>query len=537
MESGAREYAAIEKLLETEPFIICPVHGDSMYPFINEDRDFVRLEKPHGVLAPYDLPLYRRPSGKLVLHRIIEVHRGYYVICGDNRGFRENVPYDWVVAVSTGVIRDGRYIAADSEEYRHYLDENVIGVVPETRRVRRKILNEWYTVLSLCSALLGRGGARIYEDCYPPRLMQILRKLSLASALVPCFPESLSEKLGREVQTLRSETAALRAEERRILAALAGAGISLVSLDLWHADPRLDGVCGGAGLGSALVSASDAERAETVMRSLGYECQKARDGGIVCRRTDTDGNGSDRKMPERKVSSGAVSGAYCTAAEAFVIYSDAALPPYFSLSAISDRSRECGYTCCDLSSVVGCVGSVDADECRDAADSRCDCDTECRRGVSDECSPGGEKLILPQRRDLLELMCAGYVGRYLPIVTSLVAALWRGELSNDSDNNETDRMYDSVKKALESDIFAEPYPDYKALCTVFGYAGIPISDAPSESEKRIAARMSTPLGRIFPPLSVMQNYYPVLYSAPVLLPACWCRRMLGAAAGRILRRK
>ena len=200
MESGAREYAGIEKLLETEPFIICPVHGDSMYPFINEDRDFVRLEKPHGVLAPYDLPLYRRPSGKLVLHRIIEVHRGYYVICGDNRSFRENVPYDWVVAVSTGVIRDGRYIAADSEEYKQYLEENVVGVVPETRRVRRKILNEWYTVLSLCSALLGRGRSKIYEDCYPPRLMQILRKLSLASALAPCFPETVSEKLGREVQ-------------------------------------------------------------------------------------------------------------------------------------------------------------------------------------------------------------------------------------------------------------------------------------------------------------------------------------------------
>ena len=217
MESGAREYAGIEKLLETEPFIICPVHGDSMYPFINEDRDFVRLEKPHGVLAPHDLPLYRRPSGKLVLHRIIEVHRGYYVICGDNRSFRENVPYDWVVAVSTGVIRDGRYIAADSEEYKQYLEENVVGVVPETRRVRRKILNEWYTVLSLCSALLGRVRSKIYEDCYPPRLMQILRKLSLASALAPCFPETVSEKLGREVQSLRDETAALRAEERRIL--------------------------------------------------------------------------------------------------------------------------------------------------------------------------------------------------------------------------------------------------------------------------------------------------------------------------------
>ena len=538
MESGAREYAGIEKLLETEPFIICPVHGDSMYPFINEDRDFVRLEKPHGVLAPYDLPLYRRPSGKLVLHRIIEVHRGYYVICGDNRSFRENVPYDWVVAVSTGVIRDGRYIAADSEEYKQYLEENVVGVVPETRRVRRKILNEWYTVLSLCSALLGRGRSKIYEDCYPPRLMQILRKLSLASALAPCFTETVSEKLGREVRSLHDETAALRAEERRILAALAGADISLVSLDLWHADSRLDGVCGGAELGSALVSASDAERAETVMRSLGYECKRARDGGTVCHRTDTNGNAQDRKVPERKVSSGAVSGSYCDAAEAFVIYSDAALPSCFSLSAIIDRARKCGYSRCDLSGVVGRVGSVDADECRDAVDTRCDDGgTECRRIGSDDCSPGGEKLILPQKRDLLELMCAGYVGRYLPIVTSLVAALWRGELSNSSENNETEHMYDTAKKTLESDMFAEPYPDYKALCAAFGYAGIPTSDAPSENEKRIAARMSTPLGRIFPPLSVMQNYYPVLYSAPVLLPACWCWRMLGAAAGRILRRK
>ena len=46
----------VEQALEKEPFIICPVHGDSMFPFINEDSDFVRLEKPHGVLAPYDLP-------------------------------------------------------------------------------------------------------------------------------------------------------------------------------------------------------------------------------------------------------------------------------------------------------------------------------------------------------------------------------------------------------------------------------------------------------------------------------------------------
>ena len=125
-----------------------------------------------------------------------------------------------------------------------------------------------------CSALLGRGRSKIYEDCYPPRLMQILRKLSrIGSCTV--FPETVSEKLGREVQSLHDETAALRAEERRILAALAEADISLVSLDLWHADSRLDGVCGGAGLGSALVSASDAERTETVMRSLGYECKKS----------------------------------------------------------------------------------------------------------------------------------------------------------------------------------------------------------------------------------------------------------------------
>ena len=128
----------VEQALEKEPFIICPVHGDSMFPFINEDSDFVRLEKPHGVLAPYDLPLYRRPNGKLVLHRIIEVRRGYYVICGDNRSFRETVPYEWVVAVSTGVIKDGRYIAADSDEYRKYLEENVIGVFPRSDRLNTR---------------------------------------------------------------------------------------------------------------------------------------------------------------------------------------------------------------------------------------------------------------------------------------------------------------------------------------------------------------------------------------------------------------
>ena len=502
MQSGTKEYSGIVQALEKEPFVICPVHGDSMYPFINEDRDFVRLEKPSGVLAQYDLPLYRRPGGKLVLHRIIEVREGYYVICGDNRSSREIVPYDWVVAVSTGVIKDGRYISADSAEYRDYLQKNVIGVEPEKRVVRHKILGEWHTVLSLCSAMLGHGAVTVREDCFMPRLFRILRSLSLADLLYPYLPSESQQTLEGDFLALCSETENLRAEEKRILNALTGAGISLALLGLWHSDPRLVGVYGSARIGTVLVREEDCDAVDSVMSSLGYIKKSVRPGYRLFFAA-SGGADTDEAVTGRSEET-----------PLFAVFSDSALPERLSFDAVSSGSEN-----------------------------------------------GGEKLILPSRRDIAAFLCGGFDRLYMPIVTSLVVQMWFGERSDGSEQDgETacGKLTDSydmpeggadtsgdgayrcgtadcvrASAALAQRLFSEPYPEYAELIKPFGGAGMPPPDEPTEEDKRIAARSQTLMGRLFPGFSVMKLRYPVLFSTPALLPLCWCHRLFAAAARRI----
>ena len=117
-----KEAISIEKALEVNGHLVQPVVGDSMLPMLRERKDAVRLVKANGKLKKFDLPLYRRPNGQLVLHRIIKVKRDHYVTCGDNRIEKEKVPFDWIIAVAEGYYKDGTYIPADDEAYLQYVD-------------------------------------------------------------------------------------------------------------------------------------------------------------------------------------------------------------------------------------------------------------------------------------------------------------------------------------------------------------------------------------------------------------------------------
>lgn len=90
--------------------LLRPVKGDSMMPLLDERTDIVKLIPTSDILKPYELPLYRRPNGALVLHRIIKVKKKHYVICGDNRQFYERVPHEWVIALAIGRYRGGDYL-------------------------------------------------------------------------------------------------------------------------------------------------------------------------------------------------------------------------------------------------------------------------------------------------------------------------------------------------------------------------------------------------------------------------------------------
>lgn len=96
--------------------------GDSMLPLIREGRDLLIIERVSGRLKKYDVPLYKRDSGQYVLHRILRVRDGDYVICGDNRYKKEyGITDRHIIGVLTGVVRDGKTVSVTDKKYRIYV--------------------------------------------------------------------------------------------------------------------------------------------------------------------------------------------------------------------------------------------------------------------------------------------------------------------------------------------------------------------------------------------------------------------------------
>lgn len=94
--------------------------GTSMLPLIRQGIDFVELSALPGKLKKYDLPLYRRPDGQYVLHRIVKAEDTYTCI-GDNQYLLETgVTHDQLIAVVTAVYRGEKRIPVTAFSYKAY---------------------------------------------------------------------------------------------------------------------------------------------------------------------------------------------------------------------------------------------------------------------------------------------------------------------------------------------------------------------------------------------------------------------------------
>ena len=81
--------------------------GTSMMPLIREGVDQVILVKADSVKKG-DAVFYQRDNGQFVLHRIVKVKKGEYVMCGDNQALLEyGITERHILAKMKAVIRDG----------------------------------------------------------------------------------------------------------------------------------------------------------------------------------------------------------------------------------------------------------------------------------------------------------------------------------------------------------------------------------------------------------------------------------------------
>ena len=103
------EKMSIEKAIAEYGFVVHTFRGTSMLPMLRQGIDAVRLIAVREKLKKYDIPLYVRNDGALVLHRIIRVKRDGYIIRGDNCLWNEEVKHEQIIAVAEGIYQNGKY--------------------------------------------------------------------------------------------------------------------------------------------------------------------------------------------------------------------------------------------------------------------------------------------------------------------------------------------------------------------------------------------------------------------------------------------
>lgn len=98
------------------------VTGSSMHPTLRHCKDAVFLRPVDRELKRGDVILYRRASGRFVLHRIVSKPKGDAFICsGDNQWQKETVEISQVMAVTDGFIRKVKAYGEDNPLYRLWI--------------------------------------------------------------------------------------------------------------------------------------------------------------------------------------------------------------------------------------------------------------------------------------------------------------------------------------------------------------------------------------------------------------------------------
>ncbi|MBP5245445.1 MAG: S24/S26 family peptidase [Clostridia bacterium] len=90
--------------------------GRSMLPTITPGSDSVLLARADN-LKKYDIVLYRRRTGKIILHRIIGFSKGKYVMCGDSQNMIERIEKDEIIAKVSGIFKGNDFVPSDDKKY------------------------------------------------------------------------------------------------------------------------------------------------------------------------------------------------------------------------------------------------------------------------------------------------------------------------------------------------------------------------------------------------------------------------------------
>ncbi len=107
--------------------------GRSMLPIIRDRKDTITLVKPRKAIKPGDVVFYRRDNGKFVLHRVMFVNSGTFVMRGDNQWDNEyNIRRDQIIGILKCIERNGKIHNVTDWDYMMY-----VKLLPIIRFIRK----------------------------------------------------------------------------------------------------------------------------------------------------------------------------------------------------------------------------------------------------------------------------------------------------------------------------------------------------------------------------------------------------------------
>lgn len=125
-----------ERLAAGQTVRYLPFRGVSMKPMLRQGKDSVELSSLPEQLQKYDIPVYQYPSGKYVMHRIVDVKPDHYVCMGDNLVEPEKIRREQMLGIVTAFCRGEKRIEVTAPGYRLYC-RVWVGLFPVRKRWKR----------------------------------------------------------------------------------------------------------------------------------------------------------------------------------------------------------------------------------------------------------------------------------------------------------------------------------------------------------------------------------------------------------------
>ena len=146
----AGEKLKIEDVLESEGKYVGPTVGVSMLPMLKTRRDSIVVRKKTERLKPLDVALYKRGEN-YVLHRVLALEEGGYLIRGDNCYADEHIKEEDVIGVLTEFFRKNKHYDCTDKRYLRYAKRRV-----KTYPVRAFFLRVKWKLKAIAKRILRR---------------------------------------------------------------------------------------------------------------------------------------------------------------------------------------------------------------------------------------------------------------------------------------------------------------------------------------------------------------------------------------------